>query len=287
MLNRIYFTSLLFFLFSCTSDQYQYSNIDYNTFQKPVKYIELDEILDEISGLEYFGNDQLICINDEVGTLFIIDLKSSEIVEKINFDVKGDFEGIACNNKLIYAITSEGLLYEINYDKNRKPQSYQIDIEGKEIESLTYYNGKIYTMTKQIDDAKEMIVYSLDPANLKSKIKKEFSIDLQTIKNFLAKDEDESILKEFTKFISGDDIYNFVRPSGIAFDQKTNHLLILSHHNRFLLETDTKGMLHKIIYLSSDKFYQPEGIAVAPDGRIYISNESRGHKPNILQFKRF
>src|SRR5690606_26184362 len=210
---------------------------------KPSQYIELPEELDEISGLEQFGKDKLICINDEVGTVYVIDVNSSSIVQQINFREKGDFEGIASDGQMIYVITSDGHLYEINFNKNLQPNKYQIDIEGEEIESLSYHQGKIYTTTKELEDAQEMIVYTLDPENLNAKPQQAFSIQLETIKSYLAKDEGESILKEFTKFISGDEIYNFIRPSGLTFDHKTGHMLILSHHNRFLLEVDSNGAL--------------------------------------------
>lgn len=287
MRKRNLFLYIFIFLFSCTSDQYQYSNIDYLSLKKPTQYIELPEELDEISGLEYFGKDKLICINDEIGTVYIIDVNTTEIIQQINFKEKGDFEGIASDREMIYVITSDGLLYEINFHKNLKPNKYHIDIDGEEIESLSFHDGLIYTMTKRLKGTQEIIVYTLDPQNLNEPPKAAFSIKLESIKEFLAKDEEESILKEFTKFISGDDIYNFIRPSGITFDQKSGHMLILSHHNRFLLEVDKEGTLYNISSLTSEKFYQPEGITLDADGNLFISNEARGHRPNILKFESF
>lgn len=262
-----------------------YSNIDYSSLSKPSNIIDLPDELEEISGLETFGENQIISIDDESGIVYVIDTKTGEIIRKYNFDTKGDFEGLAYDGKYIYAITSSGKLYKVDPENPENPEKFKWNIEGKEIESLAFHKGKLYSMTKEKDDAQEIKLFALEPSKLgKSQPQPALTIDLETIKTYLAKDEDESFLKEFTKFLSGDNIYNFIRPSGISFLNQNDHLLILSHHNRFLLEIKTNGEIEKILSLSYEDFHQPEGITVDQDGNLYISNESRGHLPNILKY---
>ena len=45
-----------------------------------------------------------------------------------------------------------------------------------------------------------------------------------------------------------------------------------------------EGTLEAIWQLPEDLFPQPEGIAFLPDGDLFISNEGRGGKANILRF---
>jgi len=43
-----------------------------------------------------------------------------------------------------------------------------------------------------------------------------------------------------------------------------------------------EGALKKIIELKGKEFLQPEGLAFTPDGKLYISNEGKGGKANII-----
>ncbi len=63
-------------------------------FQNPTKSMILPENLKEISGLSFYKENQLACVNDEKGNVFIYDLQKENIVEKIEIGKKGDYEGI-------------------------------------------------------------------------------------------------------------------------------------------------------------------------------------------------
>lgn len=285
-MKSIFLLAVLLLFFAACEEQYKYSNIDYNTLGTPLESFVLPDELDEISGLELYNGKSLIAIDDEDGVIYIVNIENGEIENQIDFGEKGDFEGLAYDGKFMYVITSEGDLYKVNPDQPLNFEKFHWDIEGKEIESLSFYKGKLYSMTKEKSNAQEIVLFSMDPEKLgETEHKEAFRIKLDAIKSFLAKDEDESILKQFAKFISGDNIYNFVRPSGITFIPENDHLLILSHHNRFLMEISSDGNIHEIMSLSYEDFHQPEGIALDNKGFLYISNESRGHLPNILKFK--
>lgn len=285
MISRFLMLVLLFIFASCEK-QYQYSNIDYESLKRPSDIFDLPDELDEISGLEMYGENEIIAIDDEDGIIYSINTESGKITSTVDFGVKGDFEGLAYDGKYMYVITSGGDLYQIDPASPRNYGKYHWDIEGKEIESLAFFEGKLYSTTKERSNSQEMVIFALEPERLgSSQPEKIMTIKLESVKSFLAQDEDKSILKRFAKFISGDNIYNFVRPSGITFIPGINHVLILSHHNRFLLEIDPEGEIHNIMSLSCPDFYQPEGIALDANGYLYISNESRGHLPNVLKFK--
>ena len=285
MNSRLLLLLLLFTFFSCEK-QYKYSNIDYESLKNPLDIFDLPDELDEISGMEMYSENELIAIDDEDGIIYIISTETGKVTSEVDFGEKGDFEGLAYDGTYMYVITSGGDLYQIDPASPKSYRKYHWDIEGKEIESLAYFEGMLYSMTKEKSNSQEMVLFGLEPDKLgTSQPKAVMSIQLESIKNFLAQDEDKSILKKFAKFISGDNIYNFVRPSGITFIPEKNHLLILSHHNRFLMEITPDGEVHNIMSLSCEEFYQPEGIALDSKGILFISNESRGHLPNILKFK--
>lgn len=275
----------LFCLMVSCEEQYKYSNIDYNSLSQAEAVIDLPDELEEISGLEAMENNKLFAINDEKGIIYTINTDNGKIENRINFKERADFEGLAYDGTYVYAITSKGVLYKINPKHPTNFEKFRWNIEGKEIESLAFYKGKLYTMTKEKNHSTEMTVFAIDPANIAHSMPEPaIRIQLQNIKDFLARDEDKSIFKKLTELISGDNIYNFIRPSAIAFSKKKDNLLILSHHNRFLVEIGMDGKVQNILSLSYKEFHQPEGIAIDHEGSLYISNESRGHLPNILKF---
>ena len=59
---------------------------------KPDFQQNLSKNLKEISGISYFDENQIICINDEVGRLFIYDHEKKEIIDTLEFEEDGDYE---------------------------------------------------------------------------------------------------------------------------------------------------------------------------------------------------
>ena len=51
-----------------------------------------------------------------------------------------------------------------------------------------------------------------------------------------------------------------------------------------LVECTPKGKLQKVYSLNYSHFQQPEGISFDINGDLYISNEAKGGKANILNF---
>jgi hypothetical protein len=50
-----------------------------------------------------------------------------------------------------------------------------------------------------------------------------------------------------------------------------------------ILVANKDWKLTKLYELDKNVFYQPEGITFSEDGRLFISNEGKKGKPNILE----
>jgi len=74
------------------------------------------------------------------------------------------------------------------------------------------------------------------------------------------------------------------RPSAAAIHPIEKHLYILASAGSLLVITDLKGKVLEAFNLNPDLYPQPEGIAFSPDGTMYISNEGKYGKPNLLVF---
>ncbi|MCJ7473394.1 MAG: hypothetical protein MUP02_11465, partial [Actinobacteria bacterium] len=67
------------------------------------KYI-LPNKLEEISGLAYYTEDKILCVQDEEAKIFVLDLIDGKIMNKYDFGENGDYEGIAFDGKKSYII---------------------------------------------------------------------------------------------------------------------------------------------------------------------------------------
>ena len=74
----IFFTSLVFWVvdrsINNTDNNLENAAFGYNLSEFNEKYV-LEKELREISGLSYYGKNQLACIQDEKGEVYIYDLK--------------------------------------------------------------------------------------------------------------------------------------------------------------------------------------------------------------------
>lgn len=228
---------------------------------KVIKQWQLPETLKEVSGIHYLGNQLMACIQDERGVIFIYDLNKNSIVQEIKYSKDGDFEGVTVSGDTAYALRSDGRLYQIKQFLSKQLiVSYdQLFLEeGIDVEGLMVYQSSKLLIglktSKRLKDDKEVIVYTY---NLKSKK-----------------------LSEFIRIKPDDPIFNAIpdqHPSKEFFLSEVGY-----HNNKFYItegKTPKLMILNKdkqpehLLYLSEDKFPQPEGISFDENGRIFIANE--------------
>ena len=136
---------------------------------------------------------------------------------------------------------------------------------------------------KKIYDRKKA-VYKFDLTEKEFISKPHFLINLDKI-------EEARYRNSFTRFsvtlakklnIVSDDMS--FQPSGIAIHPITGQIYIISSVGKLLILLSRKGKILEVRNLDSKLFIQPEGICFSPDGDLYISNEGKEGKGNILTF---
>ncbi|WP_128543644.1 SdiA-regulated domain-containing protein [Larkinella soli] len=238
--------------------------LGYNLSQ-PVKRYALPPDLEEISGLSYFKENQLLCVQDEKAVAYVFDLQKEQVTDSSVFGGYGDYEGVELVGEDIFALKSNGDLFRF------KPFSKEIariptGVPGKiEVEGLGYdpQTKRLLLAVKEGIRKDQKVVYMYDLAT------KVFWNGL-TIKG--------DVLKQ-----AGVDAAKF-RPSGIAVHPKTGDFYFLSANERLLLVMNRKGAITAKATLDSKLFRQPEGICFAPDGTLYIASEGDGQAGYILSF---
>lgn len=233
---------------------------------KPDQRATLPGKLTEISGLTYFKDGKLLCVQDEEAVVYVFDTKTQSVVSEFGFGGYGDFEGIEYVDGHVYVLESNGTLYRF------EPESTQIgrtktDLPAKtEVEGLGYdpQTNRLLIAVKKSDNAKaENSVYAYD---LRSK-----GVYRQLTVSRPALDETHIDTKSY-------------KPSGIAVHPITGHWYILTSAGKRLVVVNRQGQIQGSQALDPALFRQPEGICFAPNGDLYIASEGNGKKGSLMTF---
>jgi hypothetical protein len=221
----------------------------------------------EISGLVHLGDLRFVAINDEDGELFFINLENYDI-QKYRFKGKGDYEDIARIDNTFYVLESNGDIIEIPAPYN-KHNTYKFGKKHMEFESLAYYQkeNKLVMITKdQRNKTKGISAISFDLARKEFDSKPFFNISLKEVFTIVTNYEMEC------------------KPSAAAINPVNQKLYVIASVGKILIQCNRNGKMEKIYKINPAQFPQPEGIAFAANGDMYISNEGADGKATILKF---
>lgn len=235
---------------------------------------ELPEDLDEISGLSYYKDHQVLGVQDEKGIIFVYDFARKEVVRKIKFEKKGDYEGVESVKNKIYVLRSNGDLYKVkNIDEDdQSTKEYDTKLKSKnDTEGLAYdkKNKRLLIACKEkwkIDGGgkKYRSIYAFDLKDKKLDKKAVFKIEI------------EKVLEK----VKGSDF----KPSGLSVHPISGDIYIIDSVGKLLVVLNRDGKLTEVIRLKEKLFNQPEGITFLPNGDLLISNESVIGRANIMKF---
>jgi uncharacterized protein YjiK len=243
---------------------------------KPKK-MELGKVLNEISGLCFNEEDSsLLAISDSKEKVFGIELKKLKLKDLTGKVVpsNSDLEDVVKVDNTFYLLSSSGKIIAVpnGAQDTAGTARYGIDLQGKNDFETLYYDPSVQGLVMMCKSC------SFEKG---AHLRTAFRFDLTT-KKFdstafftISKAEVEAILKD--KDIKFD-------PSAAAINPVNKRLFILSSAGNLLVIADTKGKAIEAYKLNPDKFPQAEGIAFAPNGDMYISNEGKFGKATLLFF---
>ena len=241
-------------------------NLPYD-FENPSEKYDLPDKLKEISGLSYYKKNQLVCVNDEQGKIFIYDLNEKKIVDKIPFGKDGDYEGVEVVDDEVFVLKSDGKLKGFKIGEAFEREIDCSEPEVLEYEGLGYDPKSKYLLLvakerkKDVDDKKMIYAYDFD----RKVLFKHIAIPEEQVK-------DEANGKNF-------------KPSGIAVHPQTGQTFIIASSGKKLLILSEKGQKEALISLNPKVFEQPEGICFSLDGQLFISSEGKDGDGYILRFE--
>lgn len=283
----ILFSICCFFLFAFCVVQQNYQ------LSSPDKSYTLPPTLNEISGITFLNKNEIACVQDELGIIYIYNLKEGKITKEYKTNMVGDYEGITLVGNTIYLLRSDGVLIEYPDFRapNMKIKEYFLNLPSLNNEGLCYdmENYRLLIAAKikpgkEIENKDLRYIYSFD---LKTKAPNNIPIiklDVNNIEAFARKLNipiPYRINKQTNEKV---DVFNF-RPSEIAVHPIDKNIYILSSNDKLLLMIDKSGEIKNLIKLDSKVFNKPEGLSFLSDGTMLISNEAQKGKPTLLTFR--
>lgn len=260
----------LFIVLSCQKQSKEtFDDCKIYNLKEPSGVWEMPETLEEISGIEIIKNQKIICHNDEDGNLFVYDLNKKTVIKTISFADEGDYEDLAIHGNTAFVLRSDGTIFEVqnymNVPKTIKHKTFLTDDDNAE--GLFFEAEKNILLIACKENSKEKNGQG-------TKYVYEFLLNENTLNPspiFTISQKDINSKSEFS-------------PSGIAIHPISKYIYVLSSVGKMLAEFTSEGTLQKIYSINYSHFLQPEGISFSENGDLYISNEAKKGKANILKF---
>jgi len=253
-------------------------SIDYD-LANPVKRWSLSDSLAEISGIVWLKDDKFLAIEDIHPILYELRLGDTNgvISNQVEFrradEDKMDFEDLAMVNDTVYALWSHGAVFKIIEQKKGVTSQRTKTWLKKDnnTEGLAYdpVSGNLLIACKEES--------GLD--NVKKSTRAIFEFDVKA--DSLKPDPFMVINKNDFENVAGEKIDFF--PSAIAVHPTTHDIYIVSTKDtKAIAQFSHEGKLKAFDYIDKEVIPQPEGICFDPQGNLYISTESRHHKPPYI-----
>lgn len=251
---------------------------------------DLPSELDEISGITFLNDSIFAAIEDEDGILYYYNLKQQRIIKKQRFGEPDDYEDLVLVENDMYIMTSKGIIYHLVNFNSDKPiiKTIKTPLTGKNnIEGLAYdaKNHRLLLAAKdkgldKDETTKEIYAYDLNTQTFQPK--PAYTIRISEIEEYFKGDAIEESSKKFLKVLGNENMNKVFRTSSITIKPSTNEVYVLSSINNLIVILSPKGDIARIITYGGKEFIQPEGIAFSHKEELYVSNEGKGGKANII-----
>lgn len=259
------------------------------TFDAPDARFKLDKSLKEISGLTLLDAQHLAAVQDEKGKLYVINAFDGEIQSDRRFAKDGDFEGVELAGDYLYALRSDGDIYEISdwTSKDADSKKYETHLSSKnDTEGLAYdaQNNRLLVVCKENPGAglkNARTVYSFDLSTKEMAKDPVMVIDLKAVEALTEKNKLNRIVRNLAAPLTN---LSGFKPAGLAIHPLTGQLFVISSVRKVILAYNMDGTLEDVWLLSEDDFRQPEGLAFLPNGDLFIANEGGNGNATLMRF---
>lgn len=243
----------------------------------PAQQWRLPQRLAEISGLAVHPDGRVFTHDDETGVIYQIDVTEGRLIK--NFALGdpielGDFEGLSISPEgVFYLITSRGLIYRFEEGADGAHVAFETIDTGMhrvcEIEGLAYFAPE------------ESLILACKRMNARPM---RDSVRLYSWRP----DAPQNPAQEWLALPAADlaaraGVEQF-RPSSVEIDPVSGRILLLSGNDGAFAELSREGEILAARALSGHA--QAEGVTVAPDGTLIVSDEAAGGQAMLSRYAR-
>jgi uncharacterized protein YjiK len=242
--------------------------------------LRLPKVLREVSGVTWVDERTIACVQDEVGSLFFVDLRGERPVREVPFGPPGDYEGLARVGEAYWVLRSDGVLLQL---EARGPQlviaaTHRLLLPHQEYEGLCFdpVRRALLVLPKDLvgdgpDGKAQVGVHAFDLATGAFQPEPVLVLQRRVVQEQLerlgvalpvrttSKGKERPVLK--------------LHCSEIAVLPGSDDLLVLSAVDHLLLRIAPDGSVRGARSLDAAQLPQPEGMTVLADGRLLVASE--------------
>jgi len=303
MLSTTYFTSVHSLVIGCSLFISTCQNTLFTPFNVPYKLSNPDETyklsnnLNEVSGINITTGGEAVLVDDEKGSIFYYSLANKNVVRSVHFSKEDNWEDIYVTNDTVYVLKNDGILVEIqgidSTGGKAKIRSLKTGLNAfNNTEGLCYdHKRKVFLIACKGRPGLENFsnqhrgykaIYEFNLQTRKLNTTPAMLINIRKVESMLLGSQ-MNIMRRFLSLFSVPTKAVF-QPSGIAIHPITGDIYIISATGHVLVLLNKEGTIKAVRKLPPKLFQQPEGIAFDESGNLFISNEERSGKGNILKF---
>lgn len=243
----------------------------------PEQQWRLPRRLAEISGLAAHPDGRVFTHDDEAGVIYEIDVTAGGLIK--NFAMgdpieTGDFEGLAITPEgVFYLITSRGLLYRFEEGADGAQVAFETIDTGMhqvcEIEGLAYFapEESLILACKRMNAQTmrdSVPLYAWRPGAPQTAAREWLALPAAQLAQ-------RAGVAQF-------------RPSSVEIDPISGRILLLSGNDGAFAELSREGEILAARALAGHA--QAEGVTIAPDGTLIISDEAAGGQAMLSRYAR-
>jgi len=248
----------------------------YDLDTKNPTQIELPSELREISGIALTADGRLFAHGDERAIIYQIDPTSGAIIKRFQLGpagVKDDFEDIAIVDSIFYLVTSSGDIYR--FTEGADDTSVEFEVFKTRLSSDQDVEGLCHDPTIRA----LLLACKGKPESGSDEVKAIYSFSLER----MSLDEKPRFLLPVDELVKGSKGKEF-NPSAILRHPESGSLLLLAAQGNGIVEIDAGGKVVGHVGLRGKVHAQPEGIALAGDNTLLVSDEGNDGKGVITRY---